>query len=281
MGRGCSAGLSAVLVLAACAVGCGGDGEGDRGSSGASSAATSEDACPISVEGRRILADFALSSEHALEVATLNPGTGFAWSLVAAGPLPEAFTSLASGPNCESPSPASAATCTAELGDKTAGVDLCFTVGCAAANVIVVDDYATSLSHSSADDRASTSYASGPGYPSASVTYTPSPITHWRYDSSQGIAVVSATLAENPVVAFQNGETLDFAFNGGATGVGFGSSGSFFTHLLFPKLTSRGVVDLTMSGASGARLSGTVALGGQRLATVTDSKVVWQGACAN
>jgi hypothetical protein len=269
------------LLGAVCAVGCGADGEGDRVGSIASSAATSEDACPISAVGRHILADFAFSSEHALEVATLGAGGGFAWSLVAAGPLPEAQASLAVGTDCEASSQVSAATCTAELGDTTAGVDLCFTTGCAAANVMVVDDYATSLPHPSTGDRASTSYASGPGYPSASVTYTPSPITHWRFDSTLGVTVVSATLAENPIVAFQSGETLDFTFNGEAGGVGSGSSGSFFTHLSFPKLTSRGVVDLTMRGVSGARLSGTVALGGQRLATLTDSKVVWQGACAN
>jgi hypothetical protein len=247
-----------------------------------SSAASSADACPISVDGRRILADFALSSEHALEVVTINAGAGFAWSLVAAGPLPETVESLAVGWDCESPSPASAATCTSGLDVKTASVDLCFTTGCAAANVMVIDDYATSLSNASTADRASMSYASAPAYASASVTYTPSPITQWRYDSSvPGVAVVSATPAESPVVAFQTGETLDFTFNGQADGVLVGSSAWFFTHLSFPKLTSRGVVELTMRGGSDKGLAGALALGGERLATLTDGKVVWQGTCGN
>ena len=279
---GYPAGLVAISIGAVCAAGCGADGESDhRGSVASSAVRTSEDTCAIGIDGRRILADFAFSSEHALEVVTINGAAGFAWSLVAAGPLPDTCASLAPGGGCKAPSPASAATCTAELGDTSAGVDLCFTTGCAAANVMVVDDYATSLPHPSTADRASTSYASGPGYASASVTYTPSPVTHWRFDLSRsGVAIVSATLAESPVVAFQSGETLDFTFSGEAAGVASDSSGWFFTYLSFPKLTSRGAVDLTMSGAPGANLSGSFALGGQLLATLTGGKVVWQDVCA-
>jgi hypothetical protein len=79
MGRGCPTGMVAVLVVAASAVGCAADGDGDREDSAASSAASHEDTCPVSANSRRILADFAFSSEHALEVETLNSGAGFAW----------------------------------------------------------------------------------------------------------------------------------------------------------------------------------------------------------
>ncbi len=273
MGRGRSAFLSAALVLVAC-----GSGAGNEGSA-ATAAASRAETCPISPEGRRLLADFSTSTERELEVATVGLSAGgidWATALVGAGSWLECSADLASSISCTGPRMDASVTCMSDLGGETgpvAGVDTCFAIGCEAADVLVVDVYSTIPPHRAPDDRVSISYASTPPYPSASVTYAPNPLTRWRSDATG----VWAVLAQNPVVAFQTGETIDFTFNGQARA----SSGSFMTSVSFPRLTARGTVELTTSKAMGGALSGAVVLGDQTLAAVNDGGMVWQGACAD
>ena len=245
--------------------------------------ASHDDACPIGPEARRLLADFSFATEKSLEVATLGCSAGefaFASALVANGPLLEDFVHLAQ--RCTGPRSETGVTCTSDLGGVVAvpGVDTCFALGCEDADVLLVDVYSTTPAHRAPDDRLPISYASALPYPTASVTYTPNPLTRWRCDARSTTPAVSASLAASPIVAFDSGETVDFTFAGAVSGVGFGSDGSFHTNVSFPALSSQGTVELTIHNEVSAPLVGSVVLGDETLATMTDTGMIWLGVCA-
>jgi len=172
---------------------------------------------------------------------------GFVWTLLGIDESSASTAHLALP--CTAPRTDSGETCTSDLPNATpmvAGVDTCFRMGCEASGVIVVDVYATPLSHRLPDDRVPMSYATGAPYPSGMVTYSPNPLTHWRYDVSQsGVTRVSAMLQRSAVLARPTGGALDFSFNGQTSGTSGTSGTDYSTTLSFPAISKAGVVEMT------------------------------------
>jgi hypothetical protein len=218
--------------------------------------------------------EFATDTSGSDEVATW-------WSLVAAPDEIESTAHLASP--CLGPTTGFGTTCMSDTGTRliAPGVDACFRSNCEAAGIPYADVFLTQPHHPSPDDRTIISYPSAPPYPSASVTYSPNPLTRWRFDYSlPEKATVSAALARSPVVALDTGETIDLTFSGNTEGVQVGSNRSYSTSVSFPHLASRGAIQVTIKNYSNAPLVGSAVLGSETLATISDDGFHWQGACA-
>ncbi len=270
MGGTVRAGVLCVLGVCAC--------EGGQ-------TAPAADACPLSAEGRRFLADLSMMLEKEVEFSTDSSGgdeVATWWSLAGAPREIESTAHLASP--CLGPVTSFATTCLSELGTPplAPGVDACFRNECEAAGIPFADVFLTLPNHPSPDDRTTITYPSAPPYPSASVTYRPNPLTRWRYDYSEpGMATISATLARSPVVSLETGETLDLTFAGEAKGIQLGSDTSYSTSVEFSRLTPRGAILITIKNYSNAPLAGSAVLGNETLAAISDDGFQWQGACAS
>ncbi len=270
MGEQVRAGL--LCLLAVC--GCGGR-----------QSAPSADACPLTAEGRHFLADLSIMLEKEVEFSTDMSGSDEVatwWSLAGAPSEIESTAHLASP--CLGPVTSFNTTCLSTGGTPpiAPGVDACFRNDCEAAGIPFADVFLTLPDHPSPDDRTTITYPSAPPYPSARVTYSPNPLTRWRYDYSQpGMATISATLARSPVVALESGETLDLTFAGEAKGIHLGADTSYSTSVSFWRLTPRGAILMTIKNRSNAPLAGSAVLGNETLATISDDGFQWQGACAS
>jgi hypothetical protein len=269
MGGAARGGFLCLLALSAC---------------GAGKNAGSADSCPLTPEGRSFLADLSISLEREVEFTTDMSGSDEVatwWSLAAAPEQIESTAHLASP--CLGPTTDFGTTCMSDTGTPmiAPGVDACFRSNCEAAGIPFADVFLTQPNHPSPDDRTTISYPSAAPYPSGRVTYSPNPLTHWRYDYSQPEgATVSAALARSPVVALDTGETLDLTFSGKTEGVQVGSDRSFSTSVSFSRLASRGAIQVTIKNYSNAPLVGSAILGSETLATIADDGFHWQGACA-
>jgi hypothetical protein len=270
MGGTVRAGLLCLLAVCAC--------EGPQ-------TAPAPDACPLTVEGRRFVTDLSMMLEKEVEYSTNLSGSDEVatwWSLAGTPGWIESTAHLASP--CLGPVTSFNTTCLSEDGIQplAPGVDACFRNECEAAGIPYADVFFTRPNHPSPDDRTTITYPSAPPYPSASVTYSPNPLTRWRYDYSQpGMATISATLARSPVVSLETGETLDLTFAGEAKGVQLGPDTSYSTSISFSRLTPRGAILMAIKNYSNAPLTGSVVLGNETLATISDQGFQWQGACAS
>ncbi len=270
MGGRVRAGLACLLAVCAC---------GDR------QTASEADECPLTTEGRLFLADLSMMLEKELEFTTDTSGSDEVatwWSLAAAPAQIESTAHLASP--CLGPVTDFGTTCLSEVGTPmiAPGVDACFRSDCEAAGIPFADVFLTRPDHPSPSDRTTITYPSESPYPRASVTYSPNPLTRWRYDYSQpGMATISADLARSPVVTLETGEIVDLTFAGAATGIHLGSDTSYSTSVEFSRLTPRGAIRMTIKNYSNAPLAGSAVLGDETLATISDHGFQWQGACAS
>jgi hypothetical protein len=176
---------------------------------------------------------------------------------------------------CTAPQPESGETCNPLNVASIAG---CFRTGCEGASVLVVDQYVK--------DKPPITYDTSPLYPSGTVTYNESPQTRWRYDFSQpGAIAVSAAIQQNVVVTLKSGEIVRLTFSGQTGGTQTADGNMDSTTVSFPQVSDAGPIDVNIQNHSTSPLSGTIVLGSEELAVLSqrgnsDPTVLWQGSCS-
>jgi hypothetical protein len=241
--------------------------------------------CPITPEGRRFSEEITNSIEKEVEFATEESDSAdvsVGWSLAGTDMTIFAIAHLALP--CPGARIDSGETCTSDLAAEPLAPDInaCFRLGCESSTVAFADVYATRPPQRSPDDPTTISYSSVPPYPVGEVTYSPSLLTRWRFDTSQpAVLTVSAVLARSPVVTLATGEVVDLTLSGQTTGELTDSNVSVETSFSFSRLSPRGPIEVTTKRNGDGPLTGTITMGSEVLANVSQGVFDWQGSCAN
>jgi hypothetical protein len=240
--------------------------------------------CAMTPAAQQLLGQLLDSVEEEVDTAVEKDSPtelALMWNFVATDNRVESNVSLATmcaGENTQEE------TCSTMLGAPPVipDVDTCFRTACEMLNVLLVDVYATQAPHHLADDRVSMSYAATPPYPSGTVKYDPNPLTRWRLDFRLAtVRSVAATLQQHVSIALSTGEKIDLSFSEQTSGTHTIADDTWTTNtaLSFANLSPDGHVEVAVSNASNAPRSGTVTMGAEKLAIITQDGLVWRGAC--
>jgi hypothetical protein len=261
----------------ACAPSCGGGGAlADPGEGGLLSSD-----CPIPPTAQQFLVQVLNQAETGL-VAALSKGgpqdVSVQFGLLGLGTMEGSDAHLAMA--CAA-ADSSGVTCGSDLASAplAPGLDTCFQTGCEAAEIVYVDVYITQVPHRATGDRVNISYATAVPYPSGQVTYSPNPLTYWRYDSSApGSLTVSADLANTISVALAGGGSLDLSHTGRLEGTR-STNMAYTVSLQLPNLSPSGPVSVSVQNSGVAPRAGKISIGSTTVAILSQSAVVWEGAC--
>lgn len=172
-----------------------------------------------------------------------------------------------------------AETCLSDFGsDATLGAELdgCFANACTDATNWFVDTYVVARPSRRLNQRSTIAYPLNvAALPSGTVTYSPSPATHWEFQNIAGTIHSSCAIEANLTVLLMNGETVDLSY----TGTAQGTKGSTFGYELALKfsgvLPSAQEVTFSLSNGDAQPRDGALKVGSEIVAKFDDDGVVW------